>query len=201
MSIETVWSRAVPSTLGTQQTLTLPADELLLILCIHAHKHEWQRLKWIADIARLIEARPHVDWTSLARRAADMDQSRAVLLGFFLAASLLRASPPEQIRRLVARGSLSAQAGLIRGRLFRSEHSLPGFSEWLAYVEALRSTPGTEAALQRWNRWRYLLAVTVPESEEQFEFQVPRSLSFLHYVNRPLRLFRRHGFALVQRLR
>ena len=37
---------------------TLPADVLLVALCVHGAKHVWERLGWIVDVAELIAAAP-----------------------------------------------------------------------------------------------------------------------------------------------
>jgi hypothetical protein len=144
-----------------------------------------------------------MDWAHVMRRATQVDQKRAVLFGCFLAASFLHVLLPEQIRRsLNSDTSLGARAGLVRGRLFRQGQSLPGFREWLAYVQVIGNDSGEispELGLK--SMWRYISAIIVPENEERLEFQVPRLLSVLHYVRRPVRLFRRHGAALFERLR
>jgi hypothetical protein len=203
MVADILWNRAIPSTLAAQSMLALPAEELLLVLCVHAQKHEWQRLKWIGDIARLIETYPQLDWVGVMQRATETDQKQAIVRGAFLAASLLRVELPENVARpLSADASLNAWAGLILGRLFRGRHDLPGLREWLGYIQVVSGSPDElppEIGLRA--VWRYLSAVCTPESRDRFEVPVPRLLSFMHYIHRPARLFRRHGFALVGRLR
>jgi hypothetical protein len=203
MDINTIWNCATPSKLATQPTLALPPEELLLVLCVHAQKHEWQRLKWIGDIARLIEAYPQMDWVNVMRRAVETDQKLAILQGFFLAASLLRVELPQPVLgALRSDASLTAWAGLILGRLFRSGHNLPGLREWLAYVRVVSgSCDELPARIELRALWRYLSAIVAPESRDRFEVPVPRIFSFVHYVHRPARLFRRHGVDLFERLR
>ena len=46
---------------------TLPADVLLVALCVHGAKHAWERLGWIVDVAALIRRRPGLDWAGVAR--------------------------------------------------------------------------------------------------------------------------------------
>jgi hypothetical protein len=203
VGIDAVWSHTAESTLGGEPALALPPEELLLVLSIHGQKHEWERLKWLGDIARLIDVHPNIDWARVVQLAALVEQERAILMGCFLAASFLGVQLPERIQKLL-RGNKSygAHAGLIRGRLFRSKHNLPGFREWLAYVQRVDAEPrDTQHVVEPLRLLQYLLAISAPNSGDRFELRVPRPFSFLHYIHRPVRLFRRHGVALVDRLR
>src|SRR5690606_19651723 len=49
---------------------TFGAEDMLLFLCAHGGKHRWERLLWLADVARLLEAAPALDWDALRARAA-----------------------------------------------------------------------------------------------------------------------------------
>jgi hypothetical protein len=204
-SISSVWDHVKQDTLAGQSVIALPAEELFLILCIHGHKHRWQRLKWIGDIGWMLEAHPRMDLSAVIRRAAGLQQQRAVLLGCFLAAAFLEVPLPKQVRGLVADdGSLGAQAGLIRGRLFRHERSLPGFREWSAYVEDAEEATGSVSFGKSpgFARFlKYVWAVLAPEPVDRGELPVSGWLSFVHYVYRPVRLFGTHGIGLFDRLR
>jgi hypothetical protein len=202
-AIGSVWNSVTRSELAGQPTLALPAKELLLLLCIHGQRHDWERLKWIGDVGRLIETNPHIDWADVRRNAANMEQERAILMGTFLVSSLLGVQLPEAILRILRDApSLAAQAGLICGRLFRPNRDLPGFREWLAYVEAVSGSSGeVSGGLQPQRRLQYLSAVIAPNYWGRFDLLVPRWLTFLHYVHRPMQLVRRHGVALFDRLR
>jgi hypothetical protein len=201
--IEPVWQSVTRSELAGQPVLALPVEQLLLFLCIHGHRHEWERLKWIGDVGRLIVAHPDLDWPGIRRDAARMEQERAFLMGAFLASSLLGVQLPEPLGRILRDDpSLAAQTGLICGRLFRQKHDLPGFREWLAYVQGVNGSSGeVSGAFQPRSFLRYLSAVIAPNYWSRFALQVPRWLTFLHYVHRPIQLVRRHGVALVERLR
>jgi hypothetical protein len=124
-------------------------------------------------------------------------------MGCFLAASFLRVVLPQQVLHFLGSESwFVAQASLIRGRLFRHNRNLPGFREWLEYAEEFRGSSHEVSGAARPNRYlQYLSAIVEPESADQFDLQVPHFLSFLHYLHRPVRLFRRNGVSLFERLR
>lgn len=72
----------------------LAADDLLLLLCSHAAKHRWHRLKWLCDIAQFVRAYPDFDWQALLTKAEHLHMRRAVLLNLSLAAVLLNLDLP-----------------------------------------------------------------------------------------------------------
>ena len=197
-----VWDHVVIEDLGGQPTLSLRAEELFVLLCIHhGTKHEWDRLKWIADIARMIETH-RLDWQTVLSRARMLGQERAVLLGCFLSAYLLGVSLPGEVLSVLRDHSqLAAHAALIRGRLFRPNRGLPGFREWCAYVDGLSGPFMPKRPVLEWPRnLQYLKAVITPEFNDRYDVRLPRWFSFLHYMYRPARLWGHHGTALFKRL-
>jgi len=107
---------------------------------------------------------------------------------------------PAEICSAVSRDtSLEAHAALVRGRLFRPGHGLPGFREWCAYLVA-DSASDAEAGSQLRRYLRYLSTVMTPEWGDRYRLRLPGGLSFLHYVYRPARLLAEHGTALFKRL-
>lgn len=65
-----------------------------LALSIHGSKHGWQKLLWIADIARLVRNHPEADWSLLAANAKRVGALRMVQLGLRLAWGLFNIPPP-----------------------------------------------------------------------------------------------------------
>ena len=201
VSASALWDRAVPTTFGTQKTLTLAAEDMFVVLCVHhGAKHEWDRLKWIADVGWMIETWKTLDWRYVFEYARALNHEREVLTGCLLASSLFGvAMPATVIARLRAHAAIRARAGLIRGRLFRSGHGLPGYSEWLAYMGAsddlLPESDGFGSTLLR-----YLSAIMTPEFRDRHDLALPAAFASLRYAFRPLRLFTTHRSALFKRL-
>ena len=78
-------------------------EDLLLMLCAHGIKHAWNQLKWICDVALLIERRPTLDWTRALERATRLGGRRVVLLGCATAAVTLQARLPSPLSTAIAR--------------------------------------------------------------------------------------------------
>ena len=70
-------------------------EDLLLYLCEHGGKHGWFRLKWLADLPRVLDHQP-LDWPALFARARALGCERSLQLGLTLAERLFGwAAPPE----------------------------------------------------------------------------------------------------------
>jgi hypothetical protein len=91
MDYNRLWERLEPVSFNSNQAMTLSAEDLLLVLCIHGSKHAWQRLEWICGVAELARAKKEINWARVMERAAQVRARRMLLLGVLLAGDLLDA--------------------------------------------------------------------------------------------------------------
>ena len=107
------------------------------------------------------------------------------------------------MRSTVARRASSvAQIGLVQGRLFRADGGLPSYAEWSAYLldaQARLEAQGRELEVST-SRACYLRAVLAPDWTDRQELGLPRALSFLYYIYRPVRLIAKHRTRIFQRI-
>lgn len=197
--------RARAARLVNRRIRSLPPEELLIYLCIHGgEKHQWYRLKWICDIAQLIDKHKDLEFEDIIRQADDMGRSHTVRLGLFLATVLLGAPLADNVfRKLFERPVVVAFAGLVQGRLFREDHGLPGYSEWTQYMAQFRDRTNGRGAYDCPvdGLTDYLRVVMAPEWTDVYGLSLPTGLSFLYYLSRPIRLYRKHRGRLLGRLR
>ena len=91
------WSSAGRLQVRGTEALVLPAENELCYLCVHAQQHSYQRLIWLADIARLA-GRAGLDWSWVDRIARDERIKGPVYYGLHLAGTLWPGSvPPEPL--------------------------------------------------------------------------------------------------------
>jgi len=94
----------------------LRAEDALEILCMHGTRHWWERLRWICDIAELVNNGSITDWKRLEYRATAARCHRSVWLGLWLASDLLGARLPEEVQRNLDQSPvvkrLAAQVGV-----------------------------------------------------------------------------------------
>jgi hypothetical protein len=74
------------------------AEDLLLVLCVHAAKHVWDRLIWLCDIAQILKLE-NFNWESVQSRARELGIERVVSVTLLLANRLLAAPIPSPIEK------------------------------------------------------------------------------------------------------
>jgi signal peptidase I len=120
---------------------TLCPEDAILVGCIHGAKHGWERLLWIADLARLIEAGPGIEWARIAALAEETGTARILRVGLLLAEGA-GARLPEMIRKWIAADRRSAVlAGNVQRRIAGARPPrgpLERFSLALAFRERRR---------------------------------------------------------------
>jgi hypothetical protein len=176
---------------GGREVPTFAAEELLVVLAEHAHKHLWQRLAWLADLAHLIAARPAFDWArtlAFARRSGSL---RVLAIGVGLAAELLAAPVPSEIlarlrsdpvARELEREVRERLFAELRGELVELEFELSRL-QW--------------RSRERWrDRLRYALT---PNESDWIVVPLPRALGFVYYFVRPVRLVAKYGVGRLLR--
>jgi len=179
---EQLRQRLVPVGPGGKPMMTLGQEDLLLYLCAHGAKHCWASLGWIADVARLIERHPDLDWRRVLAQAREQKIERLLLLGLLLAGDLLGAPLPAEIRlRIEADPSLIPLAARVGESLMTNTdptNSMPAqFAFYLRLPESL------------FDKIRYLVRLIVTPNVGDWEFlPLPAPWLFLYSVLRPVRL-------------
>lgn len=155
-------------------------EDLLLLLCVHGGKHEWERLAWIRDVAMLLErsADLGLDVDLALARARKQGCARVLLLGVEVAHRLLGAPLSPGIRQAITgdRG-VAPLADDVAARLFRDDRrkSSDFWVRSFAFNMHERLT----------SRVRYVARTLILPRREHIEMvALPASLAWLYY---PLR--------------
>ena len=99
IDFDRLWASGMGLSSDTTLARKLCPEDTIVVLCIHGTKHWWGRLKWICDIAELINSNPEMDWNRMYSSADTANARRAVDLGLRLASDLLSAKLPESMRQ------------------------------------------------------------------------------------------------------
>jgi hypothetical protein len=169
---------------GGRPMRTLQAEDLLLVLCVHAAKHVWVQLSWLCDIAQLAELR-ELDWNAIQDEASRLGIERIVTVTLVLTQKLLGSNLPPQIQKCLREDpSATVLANEIQRVVEGSTHygteSLPYFRLMMRLRE-------------RWqDRARFLwrLALT-PSISEWSAVRLPKLLQPLYRLVRVSRLAKR----------
>jgi precorrin-6B methylase 2 len=190
LNLEDLTARLQPVALGGRAVSTFSTEDLLPLLCVHASKHLWDHLRWICDVAELVQNPRGLDWQQTFAQARRLDAERMLHLGLLLAKEVLEARLPEEV--LQRAGSdrvaqrLSAQ---LAGRLLAKTQLNASMAERLLYrLQTQRTFSGG---------LRHVARVTFTPTEEDWKkFRLPAWLAPLYPLLRLWRLGRSYGLGI-----
>ena len=171
--------------LGGGTVPSFAPDIMLLILCVHASVHLWERLQWICDVAETIRVCQKMDWDYVLERAAALGGARMLMLGLHLAHELLGADIPENASsRIESDPAVEELSADVYTRLFQRRKESRGILEG-----SLFRSFHYRMHERRRDRFRYTLHTMIDPNLADWErYPLPERLFPLYYVIRPLRL-------------
>jgi putative nucleotidyltransferase-like protein len=180
--MESLFSCSVEIDFDGQRARVLGNEDLMLVLCVHAAKHEWEHLGMIRDIAAL--ARRDLNWQWIQSEARRLGIFRLFLVSLLLARNLLQSDLP---LRFASEKEMSRCGKLVRAfelKLRSGTQTNPGSLNYFASMIQLRE--------RRRDRLRFAwrLAVT-PNLGEWESIALPDRLFPLYRAVRATRLMRR----------
>lgn len=200
-----LWDSSTTAFIAGQTVKSIPPEQLLLLLCVHGgDKHRWISLRWVCDVARLVEVSHELDWDKVLFQAEKYKKEETLFLGLYLVNKLLEVQiPPEILKGFQKYPQIKACAALFRGRYFREDGGLPGFAEWRAYLADME--PSRMGEISRGSRisdfYRYLRALSAPHNTDRAVTKLPHWLAFMYSAYRPFRLLQKHRTKVFFRLR
>jgi len=176
--------------LGAAEVPCLSPEDSLLVSCLHAAKHLWTRLIWIADIAESLHA-PELDGSQVVSRAREMGIARILGVSCWLAKRLLAAEVPPGARKVFdADADVERLGATYAARLARAATYNFNSTDYFRRIWRLRERPSDRS------RYLWRLAWT-PGPGDIAAIELPEILFPLYGIVRTGRLLR----SLSRRLR
>lgn len=100
--VAVLWDTCRASSWLDSGLMQLSTEENILFLADHGARHDWPCLKWLSDVAMLIENMPEEAWPSLYIRAALFDLQRVVCQTATLLDWFYGIKPPQAFKELTA---------------------------------------------------------------------------------------------------
>jgi hypothetical protein len=171
-AVSDLWAEARPQSYFGAPGFSLSPEWNFLYLAIHATDHEWRSLKWLVDIHEVASS-GLVDWERVAKKAERFELSQPIRHTLGVSSLLLETPIP----------SCFLPAILPPGvRLFPYMPSAEDASSAYAFRHL-------RLLKRRSDKARYFATILFAPKPTDLEFlRLPRWLSFLYYVIRPLRL-------------
>ena len=186
LPLEKLFARRASVRFDGRDVPALSVEDELILNCIHAAKHFWTRLMWVADIAALI-SRQAIDWDRALSAVCEVSAERMLRVGLLLAVNVLGARVPPQIDPFIRAdaGALRASAQIAR-RLPLGESVNFGVFRRAAFRVKMRGR-----LLQGMG---YLLRLSLSPTEEDWVSGAEEKRWWmLDAVVRPFRLARKYG--------
>ncbi len=98
LDFDRLWTSGHPFEVSCRFAKDLGAEDAVSVLCMHGTRHWWERLRWICDIAELVNCGRINDWNRVEATARRMRCHRSVWLGLWLAGNLLDANLSPEIQ-------------------------------------------------------------------------------------------------------
>lgn len=167
----------------------LSIEEGILFLADHAARHDWTCLKWLSDIAMMIEIMSDELWSSLVNKANIFGLHRVIGQTFALLEWFYGIEPPQHIRAILSSDTIVKDL---------SDHAA---RQLLASAEELSSQLKKLSGLRLAIRIKQLkpstpllgnLKKVLISHDDFFEIHLPDYLFWLYVPLRPYFWFRRH---------
>jgi hypothetical protein len=184
LSVDDLLARAGRTVVGGREVPCLSPEDSLLVLCLHAAKHLWTRLIWLADIAETLRIQT-IDYALVFSQARSLGIARILGVSFWLVKNVLRAEIPKPAEETIAADvqvpALGAEFAerLARGAAYDFEST-----EYFRRTLRLRERRG--------DRWRYLWRLAwTPGTGDIAAVRLPGALFPLYRIVRIGRLLRK----------
>lgn len=198
LDAEPLRRRLVERTLLSATVADLSAEDLLLLLCVHGSKHAWERLTYVCDVAECLHTHEALDWRYVLARARRLRIERMVGLGLVLARALRGAAVPGWVLEEVARDRAVARLAVQVSRWLAGRRRLGKLWMFELYLFHVRLKSSARDLLLVYPRGIHaLLLLLMPVEADYAAMRLPRRLSPLYYLVRPVRIL---GTRLPRRL-
>jgi hypothetical protein len=163
-------------------------EDLLVSLCAHATKHNWDRLKWSCDIAQFLTVYGEgIPWDAFLKRLHRQKRDGVVLLGLALASQLFERKLPEDVQR-----ALQLEPAVVALAASLAAHLLEGSIEPIASQH--RKAVVALLCPRLRDRIAYVLLPIIELNYDDLYIPIHnRLLFFLNYGFRVVRLLRKYG--------
>jgi hypothetical protein len=178
--IDALFSRSIQIDLDGVTLRTMGQEDLLLVLCVHAAKHEWAQLGMLRDIAAL--ANFNLDWKWIVAEADRLGILKILQISLLALGKLLDAALPTQLP-----SPLQDAVALASAVVARLQHNYEPDTESVGYFRAQLQTR------ERWrDRARFVSRLATTSSVREWQVvQIPDRYFTLYRVVRIARLMKR----------
>ena len=191
------WDNLESFTLAGTEVPNLSPEAWFLIISLNGTKECWKSLNRICDVAEVLRAYPNMDWNEILQQAKKLGFQRLIFVAILLAKKLLEAPVPESVWQQIQKyAAATNMATRISQQLFvESNERILEVHRTLFHIktrERLQDKARVFIDLMSYSGW-----LTLTEKDLNF-VSLPKSLYFLYYFIRPIRVFNKYRKPLLK---
>jgi len=161
-------------------------EMLIIYLVTHGAKHNWERVEWLLDIAKIIQNHS-INWQELSQLMKRTKTEKILLSTLYLCHTILALQlPPEIIKQINKQKylKLSKQFEELFYQDFRSLITQKVATKKISKIQYLLLDGFTNKSL-------FVLSLLKPTEVDFQVIQLPKSMKFLYYIIRPFNILLR----------
>lgn len=175
-------------TINNTDIPTSSTEKLFIYLCVHGHKHQWERLEWLLDIVKLINTQPNIDWPHIITLAKHVDAERIVFSTFYLCQQLFGIQIPSCINKeLTTDIKLMAISATLESQLINNYTKTTSGSIHAKQISKVQFYMLKKTK----NKIRYIAILFQPTEVDYSTIALPDYLHSLYYLIRPFNILYR----------
>jgi len=164
---------------------TLNDEDNILFLSVHGIKHGWSRLYWLCDIVCFLITKKSIDWSNVLIRAKALNCRRQLCIALNVSNIIVPGLLNEKLIGIIKNDNV---VEMISGRILENVFNND------PYIELENNNKIFIGSMEHFSdKMRYyfdkLFRPTIYEVEV---IVLPKKLSFLYYILRPLRLIKKY---------
>jgi hypothetical protein len=155
----------------------------ILYLSIHGAKHNWERIEWLVDIVRFIENNT-MNWKRLLDLIQKTKTEKILFSTFYLCKTILDLSLPKEIEEKIEKSNILKFSKRFEIFFYKN------FNYMLEHdVESKKISKIQFDILHGYkNKLLFILALLKPTELDYQSVNLPKYISFLYYLIRPINL-------------
>lgn len=183
-----IWEAGRTSTWLNVDFRQLSTEDNILFLADHGARHGWQCIKWLSDIAMLMQCLTEVEWLSLYKRAAFFDLQRVVCQAALLVETIYGIQLPEKFKSIYTNDKTIQSLSVYSISQLLAPANEVAFKKKFAELRKVllikRLKPSTPVSA--------LLSCIMITPADFFEIPLPDFLFWFYLPLRPYFWFKRH---------
>ncbi|BDA72004.1 hypothetical protein RIVM261_005030 [Rivularia sp. IAM M-261] len=191
------WENTQPFSFAGLTVPNLLPEAMFFLICLNGNKECWKHLNRICDVAEIIRAYPQMNWQEIFQKADTLGCKRLISLALFLAKDLLQAPVPEAVLeqiQMYPKAKVLAQQ-TIQKLFAQSNERILEVHRCLFHIktrENLQSKIKVLVDLMNYSGWLQ------PTEKDLDLVNLPKSLYFLYYLVRPIRVLHKYQRPLLR---